>query len=761
MKNVKNVLLDECNLIKVEDASTVVMVNVKEIDTISNMYHVCRNEGFDDIKIHHIGGLWVWIQFNSEKSCATFKSNESLKKLWITSQEVSPSFVVDERMIWIEICGLPLCAWGSSAFKKVANLFGKFKFFDTEAEDYMSMEIETWNINISNDIESNDSDNEDISSNRNVDLNEALDDYIQHVVEEKEVEKTPPKDPKADDSKPHGFEKGPIYNNDDVTSRAGNEDVSFSTDQVKYNHTVIHKDMAANEVVLDNSKPPSFENFIKENKACPRSSSTSRAGKYSTSFANYSRKDLKGFSFIDEMNRMIEVGGDLGYDVKVCKKSLSRLISGIDHVTRVILFGDLNEVRSESERFGSTFSCRDATIFNSFIHDTGLIDLPMGGWHFTWVNKVGSKMRKLDRFLISDDVLYSNTNLKEIILYLAEGLSKHHRATADGNIVVPLTIRHHRLVQNGEIANSYGLVGSIFTWEDLTTRFLAQFYPPGRTAKLQNDIFMFQQHQGESLSEAWTRFNDAISLPQDVPNASDHRLIKLENQLQRLMEAHLPPKPSIEVNKIASSCEICSGPHDTNYCMENPEQAFVDYASSRTDKAGGKWFTFKPEQNNLGDTYNPSWKIHPNLRWRKPQNSQNNFSNAPNRFQPNGSFSNRPFNNNPPNFNNQSNLEGLVSNFMTSQDARLSKFEADFKQQQSEITIKIDTFLKAINDRMMGALPSDMVKNSKLNVNPTSSVLSARSYPIVDPQSSSNPFKSVNAIKTCFKPTNDFQKDQL
>ncbi|GJZ38647.1 retrotransposon ORF1 [Tanacetum coccineum] len=32
--------------------------------------------------------------------------------------------------------------------------------------------------------------------------------------------------------------------------------------------------------------------------------------------------------------------------------------------------------------------------------------------------------------------------------------------------------------------------GSITTWEDLTTRFLAQFFPPGRTAKLRNDILM-------------------------------------------------------------------------------------------------------------------------------------------------------------------------------------------------------------------------------------------------------------------------------
>ncbi|GJY15002.1 zinc finger, CCHC-type containing protein [Tanacetum coccineum] len=30
--------------------------------------------------------------------------------------------------------------------------------------------------------------------------------------------------------------------------------------------------------------------------------------------------------------------------------------------------------------------------------------------------------------------------------------------------------------------------GSITTWDDLTTRFLAQFFPPGRTTKLRDDI---------------------------------------------------------------------------------------------------------------------------------------------------------------------------------------------------------------------------------------------------------------------------------
>ncbi|GJV99807.1 zinc finger, CCHC-type containing protein [Tanacetum coccineum] len=49
---------------------------------------------------------------------------------------------------------------------------------------------------------------------------------------------------------------------------------------------------------------------------------------------------------------------------------------------------------------------------------------------------------------------------------------------------------------------------SLLDWDDLITHFLAQFFPPGRTAKLQKDILMFLQHQDESLYDAWTHFKD-------------------------------------------------------------------------------------------------------------------------------------------------------------------------------------------------------------------------------------------------------------
>nr|GEU39433.1 MAK10-like protein [Tanacetum cinerariifolium] len=113
-------------------------------------------------------------------------------------------------------------------------------------------------------------------------------------------------------------------------------------------------------------------------------------------------------------------------------------------------------------------------------------------------------------------------------------------------------------------------------------------------SELTSDVPITSSYRGPRPydNESWNDPRDfakpfkAISLPHDVPNASNRRLVELENQVQRLMEADLAPKPSVQVNKIASSCEICSGPHDTQYCMENSKQAFVDYASSRTDEAG-------------------------------------------------------------------------------------------------------------------------------------------------------------------------------
>nr|GEZ24441.1 MAK10-like protein [Tanacetum cinerariifolium] len=111
-------------------------------------------------------------------------------------------------------------------------------------------------------------------------------------------------------------------------------------------------------------------------------------------------------------------------------------------------------------------------------------------------------------------------------------------------------------------------------------------------------------------NESWNDPRDlakpvkAISLPHDVTSTSDRRLIELEHQVQRLMEVHIASMQPTQMNKITSSCEICIGPHDTLYCMENHEKAFVDYSSSRTDEIGSRQFTMNQGPRSFNEAVN-------------------------------------------------------------------------------------------------------------------------------------------------------------
>ncbi|KAJ0533359.1 putative RNA-directed DNA polymerase [Helianthus annuus] len=70
-----------------------------------------------------------------------------------------------------------------------------------------------------------------------------------------------------------------------------------------------------------------------------------------------------------------------------------------------IFLGDFNDVRCQEERLNSEFVALNALHFNQFIAEADLVEYQMGGRKYTYRSDNGTKMSKLDRFLVSRDFM--------------------------------------------------------------------------------------------------------------------------------------------------------------------------------------------------------------------------------------------------------------------------------------------------------------------------------------------------------------------
>ncbi|GJV49258.1 RNA-directed DNA polymerase, eukaryota, reverse transcriptase zinc-binding domain protein [Tanacetum coccineum] len=276
-------------------------------------------------------------------------------------------------------------------------------------------ELSNWSMKIEDDLDSNDG----ISDNEQVEYHSEYEASTKHETKNSNVMDEP----------------------DDVTDseKEINETKEEEIPQ-KHNH------FDCNSTPSDDSCPPGFELLKGQSTLKPHDSESHKTSHCSTSFAKYREKDFKGTSLLHEINHAIEVGGALGYDygkglsggiismwdltvftkeniwcndnyVIVQGKWLnishsyfmvniygphdpptkatlwSSLLSFAQHHQgRYVLFGDLNEVRDEHERFGMNFSTSEAQVFNKFVADSGLHEMMMGGKSFMWMNKLGTKM---------------------------------------------------------------------------------------------------------------------------------------------------------------------------------------------------------------------------------------------------------------------------------------------------------------------------------------------------------------------------------
>ena len=117
----------------------VVLAKVRDVHLIPNINIVLNKEGFFNFQCKYIGGMWLWIEFDSEEACVKLQSNKEMSWYFTHMKHLHHSFVLDERVVWIEIGGLPLNAWTPKAFNKIASNQGVPLFVDEDPSETVSI----------------------------------------------------------------------------------------------------------------------------------------------------------------------------------------------------------------------------------------------------------------------------------------------------------------------------------------------------------------------------------------------------------------------------------------------------------------------------------------------------------------------------------------------------------------------------------------------------------------------------------------------
>ncbi|PWA47641.1 hypothetical protein CTI12_AA364430 [Artemisia annua] len=124
---------DSC--VNEKDFSCCLNGKLKEIGALINLKIVIRNEGFTDFDLKYLGGLWIMIGFKSIEAKEKFLLCETTKSWFSKIVQASSEFIVDGRITWVDVEGVPLKVWSFHTFNKIAAKWGSLLSVKEADED--------------------------------------------------------------------------------------------------------------------------------------------------------------------------------------------------------------------------------------------------------------------------------------------------------------------------------------------------------------------------------------------------------------------------------------------------------------------------------------------------------------------------------------------------------------------------------------------------------------------------------------------------
>nr|GFA42719.1 nucleotide-binding alpha-beta plait domain-containing protein [Tanacetum cinerariifolium] len=144
MDNTPTMVLDETCLNN-EVYSLSLLGKVKEFASLTNFILVLAKEGFPSIEIKYMGGYWVMIVFLDEETKNRFQSNVAVGSWFSLIMQAQNDFILEERVVWVEIEGVPCKWWSKNTFRRIASRWGTLLNGDELEEGglYSNSDVET------------------------------------------------------------------------------------------------------------------------------------------------------------------------------------------------------------------------------------------------------------------------------------------------------------------------------------------------------------------------------------------------------------------------------------------------------------------------------------------------------------------------------------------------------------------------------------------------------------------------------------------
>nr|GEV22983.1 RNA-directed DNA polymerase, eukaryota [Tanacetum cinerariifolium] len=424
------VLNDVC--IVERDFSRCVMGKVKDFDSIPNLQSILADEGFENANLSYLGGLWVMFEFDKVESKTKMMNHIGINSWFQVIQEVIQDFVSKERKVYM-VRAKELFTWNptfeTSKEKDYSSDEESVRGKDGQDNRVHVNEEEEGELNTSNGedvVETVFGDNSSLPLNQNACMGKqhSKDPFELYELLEKKKHEEEILEPSPSLSHPPGFSPvGSVNLRDDVQVM----EVNTSQRSKEFSPSISAKVMNNAQVVQEKTRKEWVKELTNTNKI-------NFIPIQETKMEKVSHMDVKfmwGNSNYDYV--FSESVGNSGgilciWEESIFKKSYVPISDSfvaiygtwIPNKTKVlivaiylslllsrwngeaVLMGDFNEVRIKDERRGTWFNSCNASFFNKFISSSGLVDIKMKGYAFTWSHPSGKKMSKLDRFLASD-----------------------------------------------------------------------------------------------------------------------------------------------------------------------------------------------------------------------------------------------------------------------------------------------------------------------------------------------------------------------